>query len=631
MASRASDEEDTKKALALSLESNNEDHEKRATLPTSKSANGILGLDRKAMEQERLARQNARKRERSVSPPPFRGTRKAPKLEETTTTSPSGARLTSFATAVQQDQTSRKPSIANTANERLKNATAPSNLEQQSARGIETPSSDPSLKYPHGAIKKTWAFGHERSNDIKLEEVLEPLSVKTAVLSAFQWDVDWVLSKLRTPLNGGSTKCIFIMQAKEKADQDKWREQANYMASFLRLTFPNMSGQIWCMHSKLMLLFHPKKLRLAIPTANLLNFDWGETGQMENSVFLIDLPRLASSQKVNIEDLTIFGQELMFFLEKQNLDQDVRDAVLGFDFAATKDMAFVHTAGGYHYRDTAARTGLYGLSQAVQKLNLGTEHLEIDFAASSIGQLNEKYLHDFYSAAKGVDLLSQARAARSKAGADFFKKKSKNDTIPPSGTAVVREKMRVYFPTQETVRASKAGAAGTICLQRKYFEATTFPKDCFRDYKSNRSGLLSHNKILCARGNRGGSPIAWIYVGSANMSKSAWGELPKERTENKINCRNWECGVLLPVPADKLSGVSVNDSDKSGESSTRQKVRDEQVDSETESEAEDEDAVATALSLSAVPPMEVFKDLIDLPFEVPGDRYNGREPWYFTE
>lgn len=49
------------------------------------------------------------------------------------------------------------------------------------------------------------------------------------------------------------------------------------------LVFPNMSGQINCMHSKLMLLFHETYLRIVIPTANLVKFDWGgNKGIMEN-------------------------------------------------------------------------------------------------------------------------------------------------------------------------------------------------------------------------------------------------------------------------------------------------------------------------------------------------------------
>lgn len=43
-----------------------------------------------------------------------------------------------------------------------------------------------------------------------------------------------------------------------------------------------MDGQVNCMHSKLMLLFHPNYLRIAVPSANLVPYDWGDVGVMEN-------------------------------------------------------------------------------------------------------------------------------------------------------------------------------------------------------------------------------------------------------------------------------------------------------------------------------------------------------------
>lgn len=36
------------------------------------------------------------------------------------------------------------------------------------------------------------------------------------------------------------------------------------------------------MHSKLQLLKYPDYLRIAIPTGNLVAYDWGESGVMEN-------------------------------------------------------------------------------------------------------------------------------------------------------------------------------------------------------------------------------------------------------------------------------------------------------------------------------------------------------------
>ncbi|KAI6789139.1 phospholipase D/nuclease [Hortaea werneckii] len=692
-----SEDEDVKKAIALSLESSNTTQDALPIPETlqettaagdapvaSASTIGLAGLDRRAMEQERLARQKARtagiKRERSISPRELSDARKAPKVEETTFDLPSGARLNFLSTAINGQQASRKSAPANLATDRHRSVPSAVKAEEETIKQESPSSSKPappgSLQYPHGVVKKTWAFGHPRHNDIKLEEVLEPQTLRTAVLSAFQWDTDWVLSKLKTPLKGGKTKCVFIMQAKQENERKEIQAQAARIRSFLRLVFPPMEGQTWCMHSKLMLLFHPEKLRIAVPTANLLNFDWGETGSMENSVFLIDLPRLPQGKKAQINDLTHFAQELLYFVQKQGVDADMRDGLLNFDFAATKNMAFIHSVGGISHRDDARRTGFLGLGNAVRHLGLQTDRLELDFAASSIGSLNDSQLQNLYASAKGQDVTSPSppppsTSSSSNPKPDFFQtsRSTTRTTAKPSPSPLppsdVRKSLRIYFPTHETVTASSAGAAGTICLNRKYFENLGFPRECFRDYISSRRGLLSHNKILFARGKRkigsGGAEgegsvaaggdadgcrdVAWVYVGSANCSQSAWGNLTVDRKSQKekggggwkMNCRNWECGVLLPVPPEnflRTVGKKEVDGDDDGVR-VKKEVDPDETDSEPDSSSsphprrhrgKEEDVDQEQLV-----GMEVFNGLVDLPFVFPAPGYGGREPWYFQE
>ena len=52
----------------------------------------------------------------------------------------------------------------------------------------------------------------------------------------------------------------------------------------------------------------------------------------------------------------------------------------------------------------------------------------------------------------------------------------------------------------------------------------------------------------------------WTYVGSANCSESAWGKLVKEKTTTlpKLNCRNWECGVIVPVTRNQPFSTAVS-------------------------------------------------------------------------
>ncbi|KAK5167757.1 uncharacterized protein LTR77_007456 [Saxophila tyrrhenica] len=597
---------------------------------------GLAGLDRKTMEEERLARLG-RKRERSISPPGHRDARKAVKLEtvdvdESVVSLPSGAMLKSFSTIVSDDQKGRKSATANAANQKMTNGHSNAETESSGNTAGAAHNNHSRLQYPNGAVKRTWAFGFERTgDDVKLEEVLEARTLHTAVLSAYQWNTDWVLSKLKVPPNG-KTKLIFVMQAKEDDLRRQMIEQTENVRSYLRLCFPSMEGQINCMHSKLMLLFHPNKLRIAIPTANLLDFDWGETGVMENSVFMIDLPRHAERSAAKDRELNPFCSELLYFLEKQDIDKDVRDGVLNFDFSAADGIAFVYTAGGSNLGDEAGRTGFPGLSQAVRQLDLQTdEGLQIDFAASSIGSLSDDQLRNMHSAAQGVDMIKAASGAASKAQANFFKPKAGGPAASSAVKPKIRDMMRIYFPTHETVKASKAGAAGTICINRRWWEEMRFPRSCFRDYQSTRTGLLSHNKILYARGKQSdskgpGKDVAWAYVGSANMSESAWGKLvyDKKAKSWKLNCRNWECGVLLPVSDEKIAQHTKQD--------RKTVVKQEKVagdDSETESE--DEAVTTHKTTTSKIVDIDVFDNLVKPPFLIPGKEYAGREPWYFQE
>ncbi len=267
------------------------------TAPATKQT-GILGLDRKAMEQERLARLGKRKRNSSGEGP----------LKQIMRTKP------------------RKD---------LPPASAASSSPKNKA-----------LQYPRGAIKRTFATKYPRTDDISLDEVLEASSVNIAVISSFMWDSEWLYKKL----DPTKVKQVWIMNAKDQETQQRWiHEMQESGVPNLKVHFPPMGGMIHCMHSKFMLLFGKDKLRFVVPTANMTQVDWGEVANnwqpavMENSVFLIDLPRRADGIVGDKNDLTIFGKELMRFLEAQKVGQNIIDGVLKFDFSGTKHIAFVHS------------------------------------------------------------------------------------------------------------------------------------------------------------------------------------------------------------------------------------------------------------------------------------------------
>lgn len=287
------------------------------------------------------------------------------------------------------------------------------------------------------------------------------------------------------------------MQAKDEATKQQYRRETSGMTN-LRLCFPSMEGQVNCMHSKLMLLSHPTHLRVAVPTANLVSYDWGESGGiMENSVFIIDLPRLANRSTAP-EDMTLFGQELIYFCEAMGLERSIINSVHMFDFTATKDLAFVHTIGGAHVGESWRRTGYCGLGRAVQELGLASDKaLDLDFVTSSVGSLNIDFLLMLYLATQGDDGSTEYQwrnppAGRSKAAKSGLQQKEATRKLLEDD---VRNNFHIYFPTNETIRNSKAGSAGTICFQSKWHNSTTFPRQALRDCKSTRPGMLMHNKV----------------------------------------------------------------------------------------------------------------------------------------
>ncbi|KAI4177883.1 MAG: hypothetical protein LQ346_007600 [Caloplaca aetnensis] len=455
-----------KRQEIINLESDDEttideaENETQAPAPQPAVSTGLLGLDRKAMEQERLAR----KRKAPISPPSMR----------------------KFAKHAQS--ASVIPVVG-----------AP-----RSAHRNPTPRQT-DLAFPNGAIRKTWAFGYPREgDDIKLEEVLQKNELSLAVLSSFQWDVEWLLRKLNTK----STQLVFVMQADTEDTKAQYRRETAAMPN-LSLCFPSMEGQINCMHSKLMLLSYPTHLRVAVPTANLVSYDWGETGIMENSVFLIDLPRLPSGQMIEEAEMTDFAKDLIYFMRAMGLDQSITDSLYNFDFSTTHDLAFVHTIGGAHMGDDEPwrRTGYCGLGRAISRLELASgasgpdeQPLAIDYITSSVGSLTMDFLSVLYLAAQGDDGVKDynwRNTTLSKRDKTYAAHQKQKTDAQEKLRKHIEDGFRIYYPSQDTVEASKGGPqnGGTICFQRKWWESPTFPRGLMRDCRSRRQGMLMHNKV----------------------------------------------------------------------------------------------------------------------------------------
>ena len=180
-------------------------------------------------------------------------------------------------------------------------------------------------------------------------------------------------------------------------------------------------------------------------------------------------------------------------------------------------------------------------------------------------------------------------------------------------------KVRVHFPSARTVRRSRGGpdAAGTITFRAEWHARGSFPRGALHDHASARAGMLSHAKVLLAHAEGGGGgdgergTTAWAYVGSANLSTSAWGRVVRDRAsgEARLDVANWECGVLVPVPPAEEPDGAAFESGRRGNAGGEARL---------------------PLHEDGARLRRLFAPVLDVPFELPGKRYGpGDEPWFF--
>lgn len=175
---------------------------------TPASAFSALGLDRKKMEEERLARLGKRKAAQ-VEDEGQLSTRPAQRLR--TTGGEEGAslmqRMLAAPISSPRPELSARPPPSPQSGGDLPTSKA-------TVRAPSRPSTFTDLPFPRGVVKRTWVYDQPRQgDDIKIEEVLQKQHLQLAVLSSYQWDEHWMLSKIDIM----RTKLILVAFASDEA------------------------------------------------------------------------------------------------------------------------------------------------------------------------------------------------------------------------------------------------------------------------------------------------------------------------------------------------------------------------------------------------------------------------------
>jgi len=516
---------DVKQAIALPLQSRvvvadssqkHDEPEQKAALPPAQALVGILGLNRKAMEAERLARLKRKRGMDGQSPsPPSRRISPPPLRRAAAASASANSRQPFTTTGVPSDNPFSFP------NPRVLLTSHPS---RHSSSGLEA---------------------------ISFRDVVSPpssnYSLKSVLASSFIVDFDWLLPHFNT----ATTKFIFVLHAQN--DQHRRLLQQDFAGvPNVRLVMPEHLGGGGNMHSKIMLLFFKDDsseiseeiCRVVVPSANLTPADWGVGGVMENVAFVVDLPSQKATSIAQIE--TQFKKEVQKQIRAMDVPEDVLRKLENFNFSATRNVGFVHSMSGSRalqasstslpdkknffgtsmtstklshgasdpqvldqaqgsasiVQDDPARTGLLSLQDTIHSLGLSSTPTDpsypprLDFITSSLGNLSTPFVRQLYQAACAqLDPTVTASATAPKRG----KSGSNNDDA--NLDELIKKNLRIYFPSDETVKKSKGGpnAAGTICFQKKWWETNDLVRDVLCDCVGVRDdGILMHNKVRAA-------------------------------------------------------------------------------------------------------------------------------------
>ncbi|PVH71858.1 phospholipase D/nuclease [Cadophora sp. DSE1049] len=292
----------------------------------------------------------------------------------------------------------------------------------------------------------------------------------------------------------------------------------------------------WCSgssHSKILVLVYPDFLRVVITSCNMMDID---TVLGDNHWYIHDLPKRASRSKTASSS---FEADLLSHLSALSVPEAFIQSIQGiYDYSKVK-VHLTTSVPGVCSGAKAEKHGLLRLRRIVNGLNLelprmGNGRMRLDLCAASIGRLTATWLNSFNDCALGKGRITTG---------------DENQAVPD---------IKLFYPTVGDVKSadplSQDAASNIGCHIHPWAEAPNAIKRIFHHYQSKDTGKLFHQKLILAYDPRDTTaPPYYVYIGSANLSQSAWGALEVDKKKNKATCdtklvklSNFECGVVVP-------------------------------------------------------------------------------------
>lgn len=328
----------------------------------------------------------------------------------------------------------------------------------------------------------------------------------------------------------------------------------HYGPNFIQF-FPERGTRSGCAHSKFGVLVYEGFIRIFITSANLMSLD---TVHGDNHWFVVDLPALKTKRKKGTP-VPEFEQDLLEHMQTLGCpDEFIKSVYARYDYSAVDQVRLITSKPGAFSAEKAHMYGALRLKDVVKPWMIGEAIPQIEVCTASLGGLDEEWLQGMYHAFSG----GQHEPASASG-------------VPP---------IKIYFPTPSDVRAarrqSRAGAAQIGAAAVKWRQRSACVRGLFYRYKSKDQapdeidptiisnsalvfdpvdpggkGPLFHMKFIMAfpkdTADRSRRPL-YLYLGSANFSKGAWGKIYQDKRERHdpsakrlAEVNNWEIGVAI--------------------------------------------------------------------------------------
>ncbi|KJH42428.1 Kae1-associated kinase Bud32 [Dictyocaulus viviparus] len=350
-----------------------------------------------------------------------------------------------------------------------------------------------------------------------LSELLQIIQPQLSIHFNFMIDLDWLIRQYPTSCRESPIFCV----VGEKMGTDK-RTGANYsLQDVAAHNFKNVSIfgaslpiPFGTHHTKLSIFDCEDKLHVIVSTANLIESDWNEKTQC----FYYACGNTDGNRPVSTSE---FAADLCTYITEYRIP-DVSfwiDRIRNCDFSHVLDR-LVFSVPGYHQADRLHKFGHPSLARFLRNRPTPNPDARRLFLAqcSSIGSLGDK-----------SDSWLRPQFSRSLQG----------DQISYSS------RLFLIYPCVEDVRNSLEGysAGDSLPYQQSTAKRQPWLREIMCKWRSDQWGrtkAMPHVKTYTEIID--GIP-QWVLITSANLSKAAWGDLQKNRTQLLV--RSYELGVLI--------------------------------------------------------------------------------------